>query len=180
MLGRNDNSVNAEGDHRTAILLVLDCNLGFRIRSEPGQDVSAAGDGHCLVQLVGKHDGQGHALLGLIGGVTEHDTLITSTHGLERPVLKALSDIGRLLLYGNKNIAGFIVKALLRVVVANLLDRLADNLLVVEAGLGGDFTKDHDHTSLGRSLACDLRERVLSKAGIELENCRISGSATET
>ena len=156
MLGRNDDSVNTEGDHRAAILLVLDSNLGFRIRSEPGESTSAAGDGHCLVQLVGKHDGQGHVLLSLIRGVTKHDTLITGTHGLKRPMLKALSDIGRLLLNGNKDVAGFIVKALLRVIVANLLDRLADDLLVVEAGLGGDFTKDHDHTGLGSSLACDL------------------------
>jgi hypothetical protein len=128
MLGRNDNSVNTEGDHRTAILLVLDSDLGLRIRSEPREGTSAAGNGQRLVQLVSKHDGQGHVLLGLIGGVTEHDTLITSTHGLEGPVLKALGNIGRLLLNGNKNVAGLVIKALLRVVVANFLDRLADDL----------------------------------------------------
>ena len=180
MLGRNDDGINTEGDHRTIILLVLDSDLGFRIRSEPGESTSAAGDGHCLVQLVSKHNGQGHVLLGLISGVTEHDTLITSTDGLERPVVKALSDIGRLLLNGNKNVASFVIKTFLRVVVTNLLDRLADDLLVVEASLGGNFTKDHDHTGLGRSLACDLRERVFGKAGVELKNRRIFRSATKT
>ncbi len=33
--------------------------------------------------------------------------------------------------------------------------------------LGGDFTKDHDHTGLGGSLTSNLGERVLSQAGIE-------------
>jgi hypothetical protein len=33
--------------------------------------------------------------------------------------------------------------------------------------LGGDFTKDHDHTGFGGSLTSNLGERVLSQAGIE-------------
>lgn len=56
---------------------------------------------------------------------------------------------------------------IIRRVVANVLDGIADDLLVVEVCLGGDLTKDHDHASLGGSLAGDLGEGVFLEAGIE-------------
>jgi hypothetical protein len=34
-------------------------------------------------------------------------------------------------------------------------------------GLGGNLTENHNHTGLGGSLASDLGEGILSKAGIE-------------
>jgi hypothetical protein len=42
------------------------------------------------------------------------------------------------------------------IIVANGGNGVADNLLVVDRGLGGDLTEDHDHASLGGSLASDL------------------------
>lgn len=37
-----------------------------------------------------------------------------------------------------------VVETLVRVVVADLLDSVTDNFLVVERRTGGDFSKDHD------------------------------------
>lgn len=37
----------------------------------------------------------------------------------------------------------FVIETLVRVVVPNILDGIADNLLVVQRRLGGDFAKDH-------------------------------------
>lgn len=51
--------------------------------------------------------------------------------------------------------------------VALTLDRVTDDLLVVELSLGRDLTEDHDHTSLGGSLAGDLGVGVLGEAGVE-------------
>lgn len=78
-----------------------------------------------------------------------------------------LSDIGGLLLDGDKHVASLVVEALARVVESNVLHGVADNLLVVNVGLGGDLAENHDHTGLAGSLASDLGIRVLGQAGIE-------------
>lgn len=174
VLGGDDNGVDAEGDGGTAILLVLDGDLGLGVRKEPRESARAASRSHGSVELVGEDNGEGHELLSLVGSITEHDTLVTSTEELEGTVVETLSDIGGLLLNGNEDVAGLVVEALGRVVVADLLDGVADDLLVVDLGLGGDFTKDHDHTSLGGGLASDLGEGVLLQAGIELHKASIS------
>ena len=46
------------------------------------------------------------------------------------------------------------------VVEPDLLDGIANNVLVVHIGLGGDLTKDHDQTGLGSSLCIDRRINV--------------------
>lgn len=50
-------------------------NLGFGVRSQPGQSPISAQFGHLGVELVGQDDGEGHAFLRLIGGVSEHQAL---------------------------------------------------------------------------------------------------------
>jgi hypothetical protein len=117
---------------------------------------------------VGEEEGEGEELGGLVGGIAEHDALVTGTKLLESLlIVQTLGNVGRLLLNGNENIARLVVEALLGRVVTNVLDGVADDLLVVEVGLCGDLTKDHDHTGLGGSLASDLGEGVLLEAGIE-------------
>lgn len=168
VLGRDDDSVDALGDNSAVIVLVLDGDLSLGVGSEPGEGAIAASSGHGGVELVGKQEGEGEELRGLIGGIAEHDTLVTSTELLESLlVVETLSNIGRLLLNSDEQVAGLVVKALVRAVVANVLDGITDDLLVVEVGLGADLTEDHDHTSLGSSLASDLGEGVLLQAGIE-------------
>lgn len=52
------------------------------------------------------------------------------------------------------------------VVVSDVLDGVADDLLVVDVGLGGDLAADHDHAGLGHSLAGDLKLKKKSNAMI--------------
>ena len=168
VLGRDDNSVDALGDDSATILGVLDGDLGLGVGAQPGQRAIAAGGGHGSVELVGEDEGEGEELRGLIGGITEHDTLVTSTELLNSLlVVETLSNVGGLLLNGNEQVQGLVVKALLGVIVADVLDGLAHDLLVVELGIGGDLAKDHDHAGLGGSLASDLGEGILSQAGVE-------------
>lgn len=168
VLGADDDGVHAEGHDGAVIVLVLNGDLGLGVGSEPWEGAVTAGSGHGSVQSVGELGGEGEQLGGLVGGISEHDTLVTGTELLEGLlVVQALGDIGGLLLDGDEDVAGLVVEALGRVVIADVLDGITDDLLVVEAGLGSDLTEDHDHAGLGGRLAGDLREGVVLQAGIE-------------
>jgi len=65
---------------------------------------------------------------------------------LEISVVESLSDIGRLLLNGDKNVAGLVVESLLGRIVSDVLDGLSDDGLEVDVSLGGDLSEDHDQT----------------------------------
>jgi hypothetical protein len=168
VLSRNNDGVNTQRDDGTVVVCVLDGDLGLGVGPEPGEGAVVAGIGHGLVELVGKLDGKGKVLRGLVGGIAEHDTLVTGTELLESLlVVKTLSNVGALLLNGDEDVASLVVEALLGRVVADVLDGVTDDLLVVDLGLGGDLAEDHDHAGLGGTLASDLGERVLLEAGIE-------------
>lgn len=168
MLARKDNGVNAEWDNGAAIVLVLHGDLGLGIWAQPWDGSVTAGTGHLGVQCVGELEGQWEELWGLIGGITEHDTLVTGTELLKSlVVVKTLGDIWGLLLNGDEDVASLVVKSLGGIIISDVLDGTADNLLVIELGLGGNLTKNHHHTGLGSGLASNLGERVLSQAGIE-------------
>lgn len=156
MLHRYDDGINTKRDHGTTLVLVLNGDLRLGVRSDPGKLSGTTSKSHCCIELVGKDNRQRHVLLRLIGSIAEHDTLVTSTMIFQRTVVKTLGDIGRLLLDGNENVARFVIKAFLRVIIADFLDGVSDDFLVVQLGLGGDLTKDHDHTSLCGGLASDL------------------------
>lgn len=168
VLSGDDDGVDTLGDDGTVVVLVFDGDLGLGVGSQPGQRAVTAGSGHGSVQLVREQESQGEQLRGLIGSIAEHDTLVTSTELLKSLlVVKTLGDIRGLLLNGNEQVKGLVVKALGGVIVADALNGVTDDLLVVELGLGGDLTEDHDHTGLGGSLASNLGEGVLSQAGVE-------------
>lgn len=168
VLGRDDNGVDALGNNGAVVVLVLNGDLGLGVGPQPREGAVTAGSRHGSVELVGEEEGEGEQLGGLIGGIAEHDTLVTGTKLLEGLiVVETLGDIGGLLLNGDEEVKGLVVETLLGVIVTDVLDGVTDNLLVVELGLGGDFTEDHDHTSLGGSLASNLGEGILRQAGIE-------------
>ena len=168
VLSRDDNGVDTNGDDGTVVVLVLNGDLGLGVGTEPRETTITASGRHGGVQLVGEQQGKREELRGFVGGISEHDTLITGTKIFEALVeLETLRNIGRLLLNGDSKMEGLVVKTLGRVIVADILDNIADNLLVVELGLGGDLTKDHNHTSLGRGLASDLGEGIICQAGVK-------------
>lgn len=75
---------------------------------------------------------------------------------LEVSVVETLGDVGRLLLNRDEDVASLVVETLLGRVVTDALDRVTDDLLVVDVGLGGDLTENHDHSRLGGGFASDL------------------------
>jgi hypothetical protein len=168
MLSRDDDGVHTKRDDGTAIMCVLDSDLSLGVRSQPGQSAGFASLLHGGIKLVREQQCQGEQLRGLISSVTKHDTLVTSTellHGLF--IVQTLGNVWRLLLNGDEHIASLVVEALVGVIVANILDSVTNDLLVVKMGLGGNLAEDHDHASLGSRLAGDLGERVVLEAGIQ-------------
>ena len=63
--------------------------------------------------------------------------------------------------------AGVAVEALERVVVADFADGVADELLHVDVGLGGDFAGNDDEAGAGEGLAGDAAVGVFREAGVE-------------
>ena len=76
VLGGDDNSVYPDGNHGTTVLLVLNGDLRFGIRSQPWEGTRSARSCHRRIELVRKHDGQRHVFLRLISSIAKHDTLI--------------------------------------------------------------------------------------------------------
>jgi hypothetical protein len=167
VLSGDDDSIDTQGCNSAPLLLVLDSDLSLGVWAEPSAGAIAAGGRHGKVELVSEHEGEGHELGGLVGCVAEHDTLITSSVVFEVSVVKTLGNVRRLLLNCDKDVAGLVVKALLARVVSNVLDSITNDLLVVNLGLCGNLTKDHDHARLGCSFAGNFGVGVLSEAGIE-------------
>ena len=158
VLGGDDDGVDTEGLDGTVVVGVFDGDLGLGVRTNPRDGSVEAALLHDAVKLVGEQKSEGEELRGLVGGISEHDTLVTSTELLKGLiVVKTLSDIRGLLLNGDQDVASLVIETLGGVVVSDVLDGTTDDLLVIESGLGGDFTEDHDHTGLGSSLASDLR-----------------------
>jgi hypothetical protein len=176
MLSGDDDSVHAEGNRSATVLLVLDGDLRFGIGSQPWEGTRSARSGHRRIKLVRKHDGQRHVFLRFIRSIAKHDTLIASADLLQRVVVQGLSNVGGLLLDGDKDVAGLVVEALGRVVISDLLDCVTNNSLVVNDGLGADLAKDHDHARLRGGLTGDFGKGILSQTSIELQNafCEIA------
>lgn len=168
VLGGDDDGVDTDGDHAAVLLLVLDGDLGLTIGAQPLEGSILANVGETLAEAGGEEVGEGHELGGLIGGVAEHDALVTSADLLDALVeVDALGDIGALLLDGDDDVAGVAVDALVGGGVADVADGGTDDVLEIDLGVGGDLTEDHDHAGLGGGLAGDLGLGVLGEAGVE-------------
>ena len=105
----------------------------------------------------------------LIGGIAEHDTLISSTEVIH--VLRdvdGLGNLGALSLNVDKDGHGLIVETLLVVVVTNLLADVSSYLLIVDGRATNEgLTEKADHLGLGCGLEADLAVLVLSDALVE-------------
>jgi len=79
VLSTDNNGVDSDRDNSAVIVLVLDGDLSLGIRSQPWQASISAGSRHSSIELVCQLKSKGEQLWGLVGGISEHDTLITST-----------------------------------------------------------------------------------------------------
>ena len=167
VLSRDHNGVHALGDHAAILILVLAGDLGLAVGAHPGDKASLADLSQASTERGGEVVGQGHESLGLISGITKHNTLITSSNVFQFHVVDRLGDIRRLLLNSHNDIASSVVHSLGNIIVSNIAEGLTDDLLVVNRGRGGNLTEDHDHASFGAGLASNARGRIITDACVK-------------
>ena len=112
VLGGDDDGVDPLGNGNTVNVLVLNGDLGLRVRAEPAELAVAAELRHLCVELVGQDDGEGHQLGGFVGGVSEHNTLVTGTNLLDVFTLldETTGNVGGLLLNSDEDVTGLVVE----------------------------------------------------------------------
>ena len=93
-------------------------------------------------------------------------TSTASPRDLERRV-DALGDVRRLLLDRDQRAAGLVVEAVVGARVADVADRLADDLLEVDVGLRRDLAEDDDEAGGGGRLAGDAGVGVVADDRVE-------------
>ena len=103
MLCRHDDGVDALRD---AFLRIFHCHLALRVRTEIGHLLAFLADvSECAHDELGEVECYGHIVLGLVGGVTEHHSLVAGTLVFLLLLRNAAVDILRLLVNGSKDTA---------------------------------------------------------------------------
>ena len=166
VLGREDHGVDAD---RAVLGVVLDGDLGLAIGSQVVEGAVLAHLGQPLRETLGDHDRQRHQLGGVVARVAEHQALVPGTALVEVvvgvadarlvAVVDALRDVDGLSADGDLDATAGAVEALERRVVADVEDRLADQLGDRRVGVGPHLTGDDDET--GGQQRLDGRPEVL-------------------
>ena len=109
-----------------------------------------------------EHDRQRHQLVGLGAGEAEHQPLVAGAAGVD-----AHRDVGRLTVDRREHGAGLGVEAVLAARVADVGDRVAHDLLVIDDGAGRDLAGDNGEAGRDERFARDAAHRVLREDGVE-------------
>jgi len=168
MLGRDEDGVDAKWGEFAVLVFVLDGDLGLSVGADLWTGSVLSDLSELEAELGCKRVGEGHEILAFVGGIAEHVALVTGSNIFDVLVdVDGVGDLGGLLLKSDDNLAGLVVASFVSMVVADLLESVADNLLVVYGCLGGDFTENHDHIGLGTGLTCNSGIGVLGQTGIK-------------
>mmetsp|Transcript_718 Transcript_718/g.2130 ORF Transcript_718/g.2130 Transcript_718/m.2130 type:complete len:265 (+) Transcript_718:788-1582(+) len=170
VLGGDEDGVHAHGDHGATLLLVLHGHLGLPVGAQPRHAAVLAHLGQLEPELGGQHVGEGHELLGLVGGIAKHVALVTCTdllQGLRAHAVHALPDVGGLRFNVHQHLAVVRIESNLSGGETNVTARLAHNGFVVDHGLSSDLTKHHHHVGLRSRLARHLGVGILLQACVQ-------------
>jgi len=150
MLGGDEDVIDRDWLHSASSLLVFDNHLRLAVRSKPWNFSTVSLSSHVLADSVGKQvrEREEVLLVPLIGGVAEHESLISGSHVLDGLVgMDRVGNLRRLSLDLEKNVAGIAVEANLGGGVADLLAYSPGNSLVVDGLFAGDFSKKSNLSS---------------------------------
>jgi len=159
VLGRQHHGV----DGMRLAVDVADRHLRLGVRAQPRQAAVLAQFGLALGEAVREVDRHRHQHRRFVAGVAKHQALVAGAL-VEVVVVRAihaLRDVGRLLADGNQHRTGVVVEADLGRVVADALDGLARDLVVIDHRRGGDLAGDDAQTGGQQGLARHARMFVL-------------------
>ncbi|KAF1757150.1 hypothetical protein GCK72_013605 [Caenorhabditis remanei] len=112
MLSRDDDGMDTNWDASSTFGSVLDGDLSFRIGPGPFEFPGTTKFVKFVVQLMREKERQWHSFFSFIGGVSEHDSLISSSNIVVALVqVNTCGYLRRLLLKSDKNVASFVVKS---------------------------------------------------------------------
>ena len=151
------------------VLAVLHGNLTLAVRPEPRKAAVLSRLCQRLRQIVRVGDRGRHQLLGFVAGKSEHHTLIARTL-LVRIVIgriHAHRDILRLLVNRRQNRAASAIEAKLRVIVADLRDRVSRNARDVHIAVRRNLAHHQHKARRRRALARHTRLRVLGQNRVQ-------------
>ena len=123
-----------------------------------------------------ERDGERHVLARLVAGEADHHTLVAcadQVDGIDAIVFRFLRpahahvDIGRLLLQADDHTGCLVVETLRGIVVADLLQHVACDVLRVELRGRGHFAEHNNQAGLGSRFTGDPPVRVLAENGVK-------------
>ena len=141
VLGRDDDGVDALRDAGVA---VLDSHLTLGIRTQIGHLLTLLADvGQSAHDEVCQVERDGHKVLRLVGGITEHHTLIAGSLLFLVAVIDTTVDVGALLMDGTEDTTRVAVELVFSLRIADAFDGVAGDGLQIDIHLAAHLTHDH-------------------------------------
>lgn len=98
VLAGDEDSMDSDGDELGSLVSILDGDLGLGVWSDPGNDFLNSALVDSLAESLGEQVGEWHELGGLIGGVSDHESLVSGSDILVLLLdVDGVSDLLRLL-----------------------------------------------------------------------------------
>ena len=175
MLGGKNHRLKPD---RSAVFIVFHRYLTLAVGTQIGQCSIFADFGELPCQFMCQRDGIGHQFRCLIGGVTEHHSLVPCANGFQLgiahtglPGLQSLVNshgyVGRLLIQCHHNCANIAVKTSLGIIIANLVHRFAHKGGNIKSCLCCNLSCHQDKTGTACRFAGYTAHGVLLHAGIQ-------------
>ncbi len=164
MLGGQHHGIDRAG---LAGIVVTEGQLALGIGTQPGQQATLTQLGLALHQPMAVVDRRRHVRVGFVGGIAEHQALITGALILGLFAIDALGDFDALLADQVEHPAGLAVETDVGGGIADIHDHLAHQLLEIHPGGGGDLAGHDGDTGLDQGLAGHTGILVPRDQGIE-------------
>jgi len=162
VLRAHDERAHARGLAGGGVVGVLDGDLALGVGAQALDDALAPDDRLALHEAVRELDRQGHVFFGLAACEAKHHALVAGAFFID-----AHGDVGRLLFDALQHRHRLEVEGHVRIGVADLLHRVAHDLVDVHPAVDRALAAHHGHARRDHRLAGDAGVGVLGQHGVE-------------
>ena len=165
VLRRDDDGIDALGN---ACIAILDGDLTLGVRTQIGHHLTLLADlcegAHDEMREVERH---GHEILGLVGGIAEHHTLVASALLVLVAIIDTAVDVLALLMDSSEDTAGVAVELVFGLGIAYLLNRVTCNGLQVDIHITAYLAHQHHLSCSDKRLTSHTGAVVVSQELVE-------------